>query len=436
MKKYFLWVLNCVFMSNITAQKIIKQEGLETHLQQTLEKYVAEFNVKGASACVIFDDNSAWLGTAGVSVGSDSITSNMAFGIGSNTKMYVAATLLKMQEDSLLSLDDSLHTFLKSYPNIDSNITIRELLNHTSGIFNYTNSTAFVNDVNANLNHIFTPEEVLSYVEESLFDVGSSWSYSNTNYFLAGMIIDTLTGNKVSEEIRNRILTSLNLDSTFFEIEESSDLLEPNFWQQGINHSWVSPNAIYSSAYAAGAMKSTAKDLAIFNKKLIEGDLLTNQSKQELHTYINNFYGLGIIKYNRLGGTQFGHGGNILGYSSESFYDTVHKVAIVVLTNQTEAFSDKIALELLYELKNYEPNSIAKIDNKNVVVYPNPTKSYIYVESNQPFFYQIKDMQGRIVEGGFYENRIDVRHLQEGMYLLQCVNDNRVEVFKIKVSTF
>ena len=108
---------------------------MEDQFQKVLEKGINRYNDRGVSAAVVFSDNKIWTGTSGISYDTVSIKPDMLFAIGSVTKNFVAALTLKLAEEDLLSLDDSLSSWLPDYPYIDNTIILRQLLNHTSGIY-------------------------------------------------------------------------------------------------------------------------------------------------------------------------------------------------------------------------------------------------------------------------------------------------------------
>jgi len=105
-------------------------------LQEVLDTYLETFNAKGVSAAVAFQNQDIWSGTSGVSFGTTAISEDMIFCIGSLTKSFMAALCLQLADEEVFCLEDSLHKWLPDYPNIDSSITIRQLLNNTSGIYN------------------------------------------------------------------------------------------------------------------------------------------------------------------------------------------------------------------------------------------------------------------------------------------------------------
>ncbi len=152
--------------------------------------------------------------------------------MGSIAKTLVAATIMDLYEEGLLSLDDSLHKWGIQFQHIDTNITVRQLLRHQSGVFNFTEHPDFSTTISFQPNVNYTHEEVLSeFINEPLFFAGSSFSYSNSNYTLLAIIIECITGNPFHEEIRNRFVNPLGLDNTFLPFAEP--------WQSQVGHLWL-----------------------------------------------------------------------------------------------------------------------------------------------------------------------------------------------------
>jgi D-alanyl-D-alanine carboxypeptidase len=316
-KKIFLRILVLAILCTnfISCNKKSTSEPeltLTQRLQNELDNALEASHGMGISAAVYIPGHELWLGVSGVSHGSIPLTKEMKFSIGSTTKNFTAALTLRLVEEEMLTLEDSLHEWLPNYTNIDSTITIRQLLNHTCGIFNMTDHPTIWDSVFADLNRVWTPDEIVNnFVLEPYFPPGSGWHYSNTGYILLGMIIREATGSEVSTALRFRFLNPLGLNNTFLEVEE----MVPGM----VVHGWIDINgdgtpddlslyprvSIYSGAWTAGAMVSTAEDLVKWTHALFRGDVLDQETLGQMLVFqspcpgepLVSGYGLGLCQF-------------------------------------------------------------------------------------------------------------------------------------------
>ncbi|MGE1127581.1 serine hydrolase domain-containing protein [Bacillus wiedmannii] len=255
--------------------------------------------------------------------------SDYRFRIGSVTKTFTATTVLQLVGENRVKLDDSIEKWLPGLiqgNGYDGNqITIRQLLNHTSGIAEYLKSKDA--DI-MNAKKTYTAEEIVK-IGLSLppdFSPGKGWSYSNTGYVILGMLIEKITGNSYAEEIENRIIEPLDLSNTFLpgnspvipgknhargyvKIEGTSELKDITYYNPSL-------------ANAAGDMISNADDLNKFFSSLLGGKLLKERELKEMLTTVpvegkevGDGYGLGIYETKLPNGVSvWGHGGGIPGY--------------------------------------------------------------------------------------------------------------------------
>lgn len=369
---------------------------LAYQFQYILDSVLVANNIMGASVALSMPEKGIWLGVSGLSdpETGDSIRHDMLFDIGSNTKTFVATLILQLVEDGLITLEDQLHQWLPAFPNIDSTITIRQILNHTSGVSDFLNDNPAASERIFNFpSKYWSREYTLSYVLERNFPKGTSWSYSNTGYILAGMIIKEVTGSdKVTPILKNRILDPLNLNSTFLDIEEPLIGELAHGWlyysnsNNYINFSKIPRTAFYSAAWTAGAMVSTAEDMVKWARSLYSGQVLSQASLDEMFSivpfeslYLG--YGLGTIKKCLLGELAWAHGGDTFSYGSQATYFPDRDVAIAVLVNQRNEpykdFYNKITELLFKKVLNYYLYPHDK-------VYPNHAKlNVLYFKPNQ-----------------------------------------------------
>ncbi len=325
--------------------------GLAYSLQRALDSMRTIQDVPGASAAVLIPGQGIWQGVSGVSSTSPlvNISPDMLFGIGSNTKALISTTVLRLAEAGLLSLDDSLGHWLPPYPNITSSVTIRQLMNMTSGLFDYLNDSNEEGDsVFANPARLWTPEEIITtFVGPPHRAPGGPYSYCNTDYVLLGMVIQQVTDSSVSSQLRTLLFTPLSLDRTFLAVEEplTGPVADP--WDGGSDFVAMPITAHYSILWTAGGVMSTAENMARWGKALYEGALVTQASLDQMLTFVPmsasgavgfdwNGYGLGVRNGSFFGKQVLGHGGQVMGYVSIVAYFPKTKTSLAVLLNSSD----------------------------------------------------------------------------------------------------
>jgi D-alanyl-D-alanine carboxypeptidase len=407
---------------------------LASRLQSTLDSMRVAQKVKGISASVLLPGQGLWQGTSGVSHATVRITPDMEFGIGSNSKLFTAVMLLKLVESGMLSLDDSLHAWLPSFRNVDSTITIRQLLNHRSGIADVNDIAGYPDTILSNPLRVFAREEVLGWVGPPLFRAGTSWSYSNTNYLLAGMIVERVSGQRLARLLRDSVLAPLRLDSTFLPIEEfvSGSIAHP--WANEVDVNGTPRVSLLSTAWSAGAMYSTSSEMAQWYAALMSGGVLQGASFKQMTMFVGSGnYGFGISEKTLSGRLLWLHGGSIRGYSSQMMYDTALKAVICVLINATPAPAALVAQQLLLTLANTPVTSISEIGtaDRSVDIYPNPSRSLFTIQAANPMDARITDILGREMWRGRIDGSVTINAARwaPAVYLL-CAGNRAYRVAK------
>jgi D-alanyl-D-alanine carboxypeptidase len=397
---------------------------LAGELQNKIDSFRIANNLKGISASVIYPGMGTWKGVTGISHTGTPITSDMLFGIASNTKLFTGVLLLKLAENNIIQLDDSLHQYLPTFNNIDSNITVRQLLNHTSGLDDVTSVPGYPDSMLTNPNRIFTANELMTWAGPPLFPAGTGWDYCNTNYLLAGMVAESATGQSYSQLLRDSILTPLQLDSTFLDVYETILYPVAHPWQAGVNNNSIPRTSVNSAAWAAGAMYSTSGEMVQWYNALMNGQVLNSNSFNEMTTFVGSGnYGMGISQATIIGRTVWTHGGNIWGgYNSSMMYDTATGIIICVLINQLPAQAFQVSIQLLSTLIN-NPVGLNEntIPEKLITVYPNPTNGLVQIEIPNQTIKSIKvyDLQGRLIKETA-ENQFDLSNYSNGSYFIKA----------------
>ncbi|WP_234540622.1 serine hydrolase domain-containing protein [Streptomyces shenzhenensis] len=295
------------------------------------------------------------------------LTPSDRFRMGSNTKTMVATVVLQLVAEDRLKLSDPVDKWLPGLvPNGDA-ITIRMLLNHTSGLFNYTTDADVFPAFTGQDTRVWTPRELIATAvrHDPLFAPGTDYSYSNTNYVALGLIAEKAAGHTLGDLIQQRIARPLHLKNTYLvtgtDTDKSAALahgyepdaerlapLLPPYAPAGTAFAGPARSADYvdttwinaSTEWAAGAMVSTARDWARFDRALLSGKLLPAALLKEMKTTVaeesefpNRRYGLGLEKVVTPCGTVWGHNGQVPGYSSENYTDATGRRTASVLTS-------------------------------------------------------------------------------------------------------
>lgn len=274
-------------------------------------------------------------GNATIDPNSAPVDLNVAWGIGSVTKTFVAVVVLQLADEGRIDLDTGIDRFLPDLAGADR-ITPRQLLQHTSGLNEYLNDPAVQSDAQRQ----WTPAELIAVAESRgrVGEPGGAHHYANTNYIVLGEIIEQVTGKSVADEVRTRIVEPLGLSYTsFIDGDEApgytvvdGSFVVPSPWDRSVGG-------------AAGGMQSTDNDLLLFTKALHDGTLLSPESQAAMRAFVpgedySSFgiahgYGLGLEEYSNDAITVIGHMGS--GHAQSAFigYDAIRGTTVVVTMN-------------------------------------------------------------------------------------------------------
>jgi D-alanyl-D-alanine carboxypeptidase len=255
---------------------------------------------------------------------------NEHFRIGSVTKTFVATVILQLVDDGLIDLDAPIETYLTGVVPNGANITVRQILNHTSGLYDYMKGEGWsTNRWRGDERFtIYSPDQLLAeaFRHEPYFAPGTDFRYSNTNYIVAGKLIEAVTGKPYSTVIEHRILGLLNLTDTSFP-GSATELPEPAIHTTATLDSGRTVDVTEQNVsldWAAGEMVSTTHDLETFFDALLGGDLISKESLAQMRTTVpmgmGFHYGLGLERFDLpCGGQLWGHGGQLLGYVTYAY---------------------------------------------------------------------------------------------------------------------
>jgi D-alanyl-D-alanine carboxypeptidase len=259
--------------------------------------------------------------------------------IGSQTKTFTVTGVLQLADQGKLGLDDPIAEFVDDVPRGDK-ITLRQLARMQSGLFNYSESTAFQQAMFADPRRAFTPQELLdfAFAEPNEFPPGEGFQYCNTNTILLGLVVEKVSGQPLHDYVRDHILMPLGMSHTSFPTNNAFP--EPHAQgytvQTADGKETTATDWNPSWGWAAGAMISTLDDMHIWAPALATGKLLTPEMQaQRLQTVgapglpPQDGYGLGIFN---LGGW-IGHNGSLPGYQTVSVYLPENQTTMVILIN-------------------------------------------------------------------------------------------------------
>jgi len=269
-------------------------------------------------------------------------TPDTRFRLGSITKQFTATLILQLVEQGQVKLDAKVSDYLPAYrKDIGAKISVHQLLNHTSGIPNYTALPGFFNDVSRNP---FTVDDfVKKYTNNNLeFEPGSKFSYSNSGYFLLGAIIEKVTEQTYERVLKEKILDPLGMKNTGYDHYETLIEKRASGYQKTAAGYENAPYLDMSIPYAAGSMYSTVEDLYLWDQALYTDRVLSAAMKELMYKPNLEDYAYGwVITKAKLGtGTEtvpkITHGGGINGFSTVIARFPAQKHLIVLLDNTSQ----------------------------------------------------------------------------------------------------
>jgi D-alanyl-D-alanine carboxypeptidase len=291
---------------------------------------------------------------------------------GSTGKTFAAALALQLVKDGKIGLDDKVEKYLGSAPWYGrlpnaKDITIRQLMNHTSGLVRYEFKKEFTDFLTANPYKVWTPEDRLAYLFDSKaeFEAGKGWDYSDTNYIVLGMIIEKVTGKVFFDEAMKRYVKKLKLSNTI--PQTGPELKGVIQGYAGSNNPFGGKDAMIENGkfivnpqleWTGGGWASTGEDLARWAKALYEGKavdasmvaLMVDGVPSKLGPNVK--YGLGAIIRPTSAGVAYGHSGFFPGYLTDMMYFPDKKIAIAVQVNSSapQIFGGKSPSRLIVEI--------------------------------------------------------------------------------------
>lgn len=310
---------------------LIAQKNYKELLGQYMQ---AQMNIKGFSGAVLVVQHDRVLLEKGYGLADRewNVQNNLdtKFRIGSITKQFTAACILQLVENGKLNLEDRLSRFIPGYPKGDS-VTVQMLLNHTSGIPNYTAQQDFGDYSRLS----WSQDSMIRYFEKRPFEFspGAKFSYSNSNFFLLGQILETLSGQSYEVYLRQHILDKIGMSNTGL---DKLDSILPSRARGYIKNKDRLANAPYISMewqFSAGVLYSTVGDLYKWDRALYGTTILSEASKKKMFTPGKGNYGYGIQIDSLENHFRIWHNGGIPGFLSNFSRFVDDDLCIIVLSN-------------------------------------------------------------------------------------------------------
>lgn len=494
MRKLYLSVSSAVYLLTLMVCSKTQAQPLPTavqvRLQFVLDSMVSSSTnpvyLAGMSAAIHIRNVGTWKGVTGSAgaVGQGVTTAipwqdSMRSRVYSVTKSFTASIILSLMAEGRLTLDDSIGKWIDTLvsnplPNIRNNATIRQCLTHATGHADYVTNIQFLLDVLGNQGlKVYSPRESIAFAGAPLFPLGTSRSYSSTNYILLGMVAESVTDSSMALLYRHRIINPLGLTNTYFgHFEPATGFLAhphdnlflfgltPN---QTVNIQNVFPfTSIVSAAWATGGIVSTAEDIAKYAMHLYGGTAIPQRALDSMlrsidttlnaipTAVVDDFPGYGVFNNTSVAPGFVGHGGSATGYRAFMYGHPQNGVNIAILCNQQPASLDRIA-KVLYEslpvsLVSGIPTNRPEPTVGFVETYPNPANQWfhlgLYLARPASLQIALHSMEGKEIRvlkaqtemaAGYQTFSFETYGLQAGIYLCRVAAGDQVLVRKLLI---
>jgi D-alanyl-D-alanine carboxypeptidase len=352
MRKSSIPLYQCVFALSIAMLLLLPAQGaaqatfsheLQEKIDSAVQEELQKAGVPSAAVAVVQNGAIAYLhafGAARLDPKTAALPA-MRYSIGSISKQFTAAAILLLREQGKLSLDDKVSKFIPDLTRANE-VTIRQLLSHTSGYQDYWPQDY----VPAFMRTDITAEKILDlWARKPLdFDPGTKWQYSNTNYVIAGLIVEKVSGQPLLKFLQEHIFTPLGMNSVAnIDQERLGDTDATGYLRFALGPLRVAPKEGKGWLFAMGELAMPAGDLALWDISMIDRKLLKPSSYDEmekevvLKSGLGTQYGLGVDVSKLLDRRAIAHGGEVSGFTAENIVFPDDRVAVVVLTNQDAA---------------------------------------------------------------------------------------------------
>jgi len=416
--------------ANATAQTQLPIE-MQQKIGKVAHDALAKTGVPSASVAIVKDGQIAYLHAYG-NARLDPETPakpEMRYSIGSVSKQFTTAAILLLQEQGKLWLDDNVSKFIPGLTRGDE-VTIRQLLSHTSGYQDYWPQDYVMPMM---LQPVDARKILDTWARKPLdFDPGTKWQYSNTNYVIAGLIVEKVSGEPLLQFLQHEIFIPLKMKSVADTDQAKLGDTDPTgYMRYALGPPRPAPKEGSGWLFAAGELAMAAEDLAKWDISIIDQKLLKPASYQDFETEVllknglGTRYGLGVDVSSQLGHRALSHSGEVSGFTSENLVFPDERVAVVVLTNQdaadaAEAIAMGVAPLLLASDDPATPEKLAQARNIFEGLQHGAIDRSLFTDNANFYFNEqaLKDFAGSLGPLGVPEEFIQTRQaLRGGMKL-------------------
>ena len=363
---FILFSISCEKI-DVAAPDLPGNLGMNNHPNeakyQNLINKILETGVPGVSMTVITPDGD-WSGTGGKADLKYNIDMSPfhILRIGSFSKVFCAATILKLQDEGKLNINDKANMYIPveiadKVPN-GNLVTIKQLLNHTAGIPEHLDLNAYLDIMNLSVVKL-SAEETLEtiYRKKPDFAPGTDKYYSNSNYLMLALILKYVSGKDANDVVNGKLLQPLGLQNIYmssdFPASLSRGYVDVHDDGKVIDRTEIDNNAVGGQDRLDGGVMANSYDLAVFLTSLLEGDILSAGSLSQMETFEDitqdlgpdlshlKQYGLGLMKLETDHGNAIGHYGSVHSFSSLAYYFPEQKVTVAIIRNGDSARSKK-----------------------------------------------------------------------------------------------
>ncbi|MGB8190349.1 MAG: serine hydrolase [Chitinophagaceae bacterium] len=340
------------------------------------------------------------------------------FQIGSITKQFTATIVLYLQERGKLNVQDKLSKYIPDYPQGDK-IAIHHLLTHTSGIFNYTNNSSFMN---TEVTKPIAIEKLVDVFRDKPldFEPGSKFSYSNSGYILLGYIIQKVSGKSYEQMVREVIFHPLQMQQSGFDFTALNSAGK-SIGYLALNTDTVVSRIVDSSvSYAAGAIYSTAGDLYKWHKGLYTEKTIKQSSFVQAYTPFKNKYGYGWGIDTLNGKRVISHNGGIFGFVSDMWRVPADSACIIILSNRPDELN--VITRNLFAIIYNQPYEIPR-ERKIIEVPESTLQQYVgEYELSPTFKVSVTLENGKLRTQATNQQKIDLFAERENFFFMKVVN--------------